>query len=173
MPAENLPNAARRQAPLGQTRAARPSRVNREWGHSGSIVRHPSGNPLGLGLDSEEVNRGVPLSPWESSRAAELDRALYELLGVDVYELLGLDVDAYDTAPCTLAIVRQRRRPLQRMLGRVDLAIWNDFVCAGPAAAERLVRDCRAGGTTEPRTSAVARGEQSGQALSGIEERLR
>jgi hypothetical protein len=70
-----------------------------------------------------------------------IDRALYELLGVDVYELLGLDVDAYDTAPCSLASARELRRPLQRVLGRPDLAIWNDFVCPGPAAAEHLLRE--------------------------------
>jgi len=29
-----------------------------------------------------------------------VDRALYELLNVDVYDLLGLEVDAYDTAVC-------------------------------------------------------------------------
>src|SRR5690348_13340791 len=29
-----------------------------------------------------------------------VDRALYEVLNVDVYALLGLEVDAYDTAPC-------------------------------------------------------------------------
>lgn len=70
-----------------------------------------------------------------------IDRALYELLGVDVYELLGLDVDAYDTAPCPLTSVREFRRPPQRVLGRPDLAIWNDFVCPGPAAAEHLLRE--------------------------------
>jgi hypothetical protein len=70
-----------------------------------------------------------------------IDRALYELLGLEVYEMLGLDVDGYDTAPCTLAIVRELRRPLQRVMGRPDLAIWNDVVCPGPAVAERLLRN--------------------------------
>jgi hypothetical protein len=69
-----------------------------------------------------------------------VDRALYELLTLDVYDLLGLEVDAYDTAPCPLEVLRALRRPLQRVLGRRDLAHWNDHVCPGPAAAEQLLR---------------------------------
>jgi hypothetical protein len=73
-----------------------------------------------------------------------VDRALYELLNLDVYDLLGLEVDAYDTAPCPLAVLRELRRPLQRVLGRPDLAHWNDHVCPGPAAAEQLLWDAAA-----------------------------
>ena len=68
-----------------------------------------------------------------------VDRALYELLNVDVYALLGLEVDAYDTASCSLAVQRALRRPLQQVLGRRDLAHWNDHGCPGPAAAEQLL----------------------------------
>src|SRR5260370_694318 len=57
-----------------------------------------------------------------------VDRALYELLNLDVYALLGLEVDAYDTAPCPSELLRALRRPLQRVLGRRDLAHWNDHV---------------------------------------------
>ena len=53
--------------------------------------------------------------------AGAVDRALYELLNVDVYALLGLEVDAYDTAPCSLEVLRALRRPLQRVLRRGDL----------------------------------------------------
>src|ERR1700687_1777361 len=63
------------------------------------------------------------------------DRAVYELLNVDVYVLLGLEVNAYDTAPCPLEVLRVLRRPLERVLGRRDLAHWNDHRCPGPAAA--------------------------------------
>ncbi len=73
-----------------------------------------------------------------------VDRALYELLNVDVYALLGLEVDAYDTASCSLAVQRALRRPLQQVLGRRDLAHWNDHGCPGPAAAERLLREAAA-----------------------------
>ncbi len=66
--------------------------------------------------------------------------ALYELLNVDVYDLLGLEVNAYDTAPCPLEVLRVLRRPLERVLGRRDLAHWNDHGCPGPAAAEQLLR---------------------------------
>jgi hypothetical protein len=58
-----------------------------------------------------------------------LDRALYELVNLDVYDLLGLEVDAYDTAPGPLEVLRALRRPLQRVLGRGDPATWNDDVC--------------------------------------------
>ena len=50
-----------------------------------------------------------------------VDRALYELLNVDVYALLGLEVDAYDTASCPLEVLRALRRPLQQVLRRGDL----------------------------------------------------
>ena len=58
-----------------------------------------------------------------------VDRALHELLNLDVYDRLGLEVDAYDTAPGPLEVLRALRRPLQRVLGRGDPATWNDDVC--------------------------------------------
>jgi hypothetical protein len=70
-----------------------------------------------------------------------LDRALYELLNIDVYDLLGLDVASYDTAPCPAGVVSELRRPLWRMLGRADVAGWNDRVCPDHVAAARLLRD--------------------------------
>ena len=73
-----------------------------------------------------------------------VDRALYELWAIDVYALLGLDVDAYDSAPCPVELLRALRRPLQCVLGRRDLACWNDHGCAGPAAAEQLFREAAA-----------------------------
>jgi hypothetical protein len=73
-----------------------------------------------------------------------VDRALYELWAVDVYALLGLEVDAYDTAPCPLAVQHALRRPLQQVLGRRGLAHWNDHGCPGPAAAEELLREAAA-----------------------------
>ena len=73
-----------------------------------------------------------------------VDRALYELWALDVYALLGLEVDAYDTAPCPSELLRALRRPLQRVLVRRDLADWNDHGCAGPAAAEQLLREAAA-----------------------------
>ncbi len=73
-----------------------------------------------------------------------VDRALYEPWALDVYALLGLEVDAYDTAPCSLAVQRALRRPLQQVLGRRDLAHWNDHVCPGPAAAEQVLREAAA-----------------------------
>jgi len=68
-----------------------------------------------------------------------VDRALYELWSLDVYALLGLEVEAYDTAPCPLAVQRALRWPVQRVLGRRGLAHWNDHVCPGPAAAEQML----------------------------------
>jgi hypothetical protein len=57
----------------------------------------------------------VSRSTTSWSRLGEhLDRALYELLTIDVYDLLGLEVDAYDTAPCPAAVPRALRRPVQR-----------------------------------------------------------
>jgi hypothetical protein len=73
-----------------------------------------------------------------------VDRALYELLHLDVYDLLGLEVDAYDTAPCPFEVLRALRRPLQRVLGRSDLAHWNDHVCPAAASAERLLWEAAA-----------------------------
>jgi hypothetical protein len=73
-----------------------------------------------------------------------VDRALYELWALDVYALLGLDVDAYDTAPCPVELLRALRRPLQRVLGHRGLAHWNDHGCPGPAAAEQLLREAAA-----------------------------
>ena len=69
-----------------------------------------------------------------------VDRALYELWNLDVYDLLGFEVDAYDTARCPFEVLRALRRPLQRVLGRSDLAHWNDHGCPGPAAAEQQLR---------------------------------
>src|SRR5258705_9984221 len=73
-----------------------------------------------------------------------VDRALCELWSLDVYALLGLEVDAYDTASCSLAVQRALRRPLQQLLGRRDLAHWNDHGCPGSAAAERLLPEAAA-----------------------------
>ena len=73
-----------------------------------------------------------------------VDRALYELWSLDVYARLGLEVDAYDTAPCPSELLRALRRPLQHVLGRRDLAHWNDHGCPGPAAAEQVLRDAAA-----------------------------
>ncbi len=73
-----------------------------------------------------------------------VDRALYELLTLDVYALLGVEVDAYDTGPCPLDMLRKLRRPLQGVLGRRDLAHWNEHVCPGPGAAEQLLREAAA-----------------------------
>jgi hypothetical protein len=70
-----------------------------------------------------------------------VDRALYELLNIDVYDLLGLDVASYDTAPCPAGVIRELRRPLRQILGRASVGGWNDRVCPGPAAATRLLRD--------------------------------
>jgi hypothetical protein len=69
-----------------------------------------------------------------------VDRALHELLNIDVYDLLGLEIDAYDTAPCPAGVMLELRRPLRRILGRA-VAGWNDRVCRGPAAAARLLRE--------------------------------
>jgi hypothetical protein len=69
-----------------------------------------------------------------------VDRALHEVLNVDVYAVLGVDVEAYDGAPCRLPLVRTLRWPLCRVLGRADVATWNDAVCRDAAAAERLLR---------------------------------
>src|SRR5258708_19101012 len=46
-----------------------------------------------------------------------VDRALYELLNLDVYALLGLAVDAYGPAPCPSELLRALPRPLQHVLG--------------------------------------------------------
>jgi hypothetical protein len=73
-----------------------------------------------------------------------VDRALYELWSLDVYALLGLEVDAYDTAPCPVELLRALRRPLQHVLGRPGLARWNDHGCPSPAAAEQLLREAAA-----------------------------
>jgi hypothetical protein len=115
-----------------------------------------------------------------------VDRALYELLNLDVYALLGLEVDAYDTAPCPSELLRALRRPLQHVLGGPDLAHWNDHVCPGPAAAERdggpivrLVQIVRArpprartrgGGPARQRTTGTIRG---GRRLLGLDRARR
>ena len=69
-----------------------------------------------------------------------VDRALHELLNIDVYDLPGLEIDAYDTAPCPAGAMLELRRPLRRIVGRAA-AGWNDRVCRGPAVAARLPRD--------------------------------
>jgi hypothetical protein len=73
-----------------------------------------------------------------------VDRALYELLTLDIYDLLGLEVDAYDTAPCPVEVLRALRRPLQHVLGRPGLAHWNDHGCPSAAAAEQLLWEAAA-----------------------------
>ena len=73
-----------------------------------------------------------------------VDRALHEQWNLDVYALLSLEVEAYDTARCPFEVLRELRRPLQRVLGRRDLAHWNDHVCPDPAAAEQLLREAAA-----------------------------
>lgn len=70
-----------------------------------------------------------------------VDRALFELLNIDVYDLLGPDVARYDTAPCPAGVMSELRRPLRQVLGRASVAGWNDRVCSGPAAATWLLRD--------------------------------
>jgi hypothetical protein len=70
-----------------------------------------------------------------------VDRALYELLNIDVYDLLDLDVASYDTASCPAGVMSELRRPLRQMLGRPSVAGWNDRVCPGQAAAAQLLRD--------------------------------
>jgi hypothetical protein len=62
---------------------------------------------------------------------------------------MGLEVDAYDTAPGSLAVQRALRRPLQRVLGRSGLAHWNDHVCPGPTVAEHLLREAAADTTQD------------------------
>ncbi len=69
-----------------------------------------------------------------------IDRALYELVGVDVYQVLGFDVDAYDTAPCPLPAVHGLRLGPARVLGCADLARWNDTACPNAATAELVLR---------------------------------
>jgi hypothetical protein len=70
-----------------------------------------------------------------------VDRAVYELLNLDAYALLGLEIEAYDKAPCPPGVLRALRRPVQQVLGLSGgLAHWNDNVCEGQAAAERLLR---------------------------------
>ena len=79
-----------------------------------------------------------------------VDRALYEVLNVDVYEVLGVDVEAYDGAPCRLPLVRTLRWPICLVLGRADVATWNDAVCPDAAAAEGLLRQAAAERATVP-----------------------
>ncbi len=105
----------------------------------------PEAQPEGAARDAEErkVRSTAPqATAW--CVVGAVDRALYELLNVDVYALLGLEVDAYDTAPCPSELLRALRRPLQRVLGRPGLAHWNDHGCPGPAAAEQLLREAAA-----------------------------
>ncbi len=66
-----------------------------------------------------------------------VDRALYELLSIDVYGLLDLDVASYDTASCPAGVISG----LRQMLGRPSVAGWNDHACPGQAAAAQLPRD--------------------------------
>jgi hypothetical protein len=79
-----------------------------------------------------------------------VDRALYEVLNVDVYAALGVDVEAYDGAPCRLPLVRALRWPLCLVLGRADVATWTDAVCPDAAAAEGLLRQAAAEAATLP-----------------------
>jgi hypothetical protein len=90
--------------------------------------------------DGQKV-RSTALQATAWCMVGAVDRALYELLNIDVYDLLSLDVASYDTAPCPAGVMRELRRPLRRMLGRASVADWNDHVCPGPAAAARLLRD--------------------------------
>ncbi len=95
------------------------------------------------GTEGQKVRSTAPqATAW--CVVGAMDRALYELFNLDVYGLLGLDADAYDTTPCLLDRLNELRRPLQRVLGRRDLAHWNDHVCPGPAAAEQLLRQAAA-----------------------------
>lgn len=91
-----------------------------------------------------------------------VDRALYELLTIEVYDLLGLDVAGYDTAPCPAGVLRELRRPLQRVLGEANVAAWNDRVCPGPAAAEQLLRDVAARVGSDPGDSTATGSRVSG-----------
>ncbi len=89
--------------------------------------------------------RGQPVPSTALQAAAwcvvgAIDRALYELCALDVYVLLGLGVPGYDTATCTLGIVCTLRRPLARVLGRGDVAGWNDAICLDGTVAERVLR---------------------------------
>jgi hypothetical protein len=52
-----------------------------------------------------------------------VDRALYELLNLDVYDLLGLDVDEYDTAPCPAGVMKSRGK-IKEWHARVDARTW-------------------------------------------------
>jgi hypothetical protein len=90
--------------------------------------------------DGQKV-RSTALQATAWCMVGAVDRALYELLNIDVYDLLSLDVASYDTAPCPAGVMRELRRPLRRTLGRASVADWNDHVCPGPAAAARLLRD--------------------------------
>ena len=44
-----------------------------------------------------------------------VDRALYELLNIDVYGLLDLDVASDDTASCPAGVMSELRRPLRQI----------------------------------------------------------
>ena len=95
----------------------------------------------------DATGQKVPSTAPQATRwcvVGAVDRALYEMWTLDVYALLGLEVEAYDTAPCPSEVLRALRRPVQRVLGRRDLAHWNDHGCPGPAAAEQLLRDAAA-----------------------------
>lgn len=70
-----------------------------------------------------------------------MDRALHELLGIDVYEVLGLDADAYDNAICPAGVLSELRRPLELLNGWVPVAAWNDRVCPDQDEAVRLLLD--------------------------------
>jgi hypothetical protein len=96
--------------------------------------------------DGQKVRSTSPQATRLVRRRRGGSRAV-RLLTLDVYDLLGLEVDAYDTAPCPLEVLRALRRPFQRVLGRRDLAHWNDHVCPGPGAAEKLLRQAAARAT--------------------------
>src|SRR5260370_12820565 len=82
-----------------------------------------TGGTCGRDANGQKVRSTAPQATARCVVGA-VDRALYELLNVDVYDLLGLEVNAYGTAPCPLEVLRVLRRPLERVLGRRDLAHW-------------------------------------------------
>ncbi len=89
--------------------------------------------------------QGQPVQSTAPAAAAwcvvgAIDRALYELVGVDVYCVLRFDVAMYDMAPCPLPAVHAVRLGPARVLGCADLARWNDTACPNAATAELVLR---------------------------------
>ena len=132
---EAAPELTRQILHRGCTR--RSSSTRPSWSNWGGRAGRPPGTPTARRSGPQPQARA-----W--CVVGAVDRALYELLNLDVYDLLGLDVDVYDTAPCPLAVLCALRRPLQRVLGRRDLAHWNDHACPDPATAEQLLREAAA-----------------------------